>query len=144
MVFLGALAAVAILAARQAIITVCIIVAPLAFVAYVLPSTEKYFEKWKDLMMTMLLMFPLFSLVFAGAQLAGLAIIQNATSIIQIIIGMAVQVAPVVITPMLIKFSGSLLGKVAGMINNPNRGLVDRTRNWSKDRACLLYTSRCV
>lgn len=137
MVFLGALAAVAILAARQAIITVCIIVAPLAFVAYVLPSTEKYFEKWKDLMMTMLLMFPLFSLVFAGAQLAGLAIIQNATSIIQIIIGMAVQVAPVVITPMLIKFSGSLLGKVAGMINNPNRGLVDRTRNWSKDRAAL-------
>jgi hypothetical protein len=136
-VFLGALAAVAILAARQAIITVCIIIAPLAFVAYVLPSTEKYFEKWKDLMMTMLLMFPLFSLVFAGAQLAGLAIIQNATSILQIIIGMAVQVAPVVITPMLIKLSGSLLGKIAGIINNPNRGLIDRTRNWSKDRAAL-------
>jgi len=35
----------------------------------------------------------------------------------------------------LIRFSGSLLGRIAGMVNNPNRGLIDRTRKWAQERA---------
>lgn len=132
---LSVLVALLVMAARQAIITIMVIVAPLALVAYLLPNTEKYFEKWKDLFLTMLIMFPAFSVVFGGAQLAGTAIIQNADSINTIILGMLVQVAPVAITPLLLKFSGSLLGKIAGMVNNPNRGAIDRTRKWSQERA---------
>lgn len=132
----AAIVAMVILAMRQALITLCIIVAPLAFVAYVLPSTNKYFDKWKDLFATMLLMFPIISFVFGAAQLAGYAIIANAgDSIIQIIIGLAVQVAPIAITPLIIKLSGNLLGKLAGIVNNPNRGIIDRTRNWAQERA---------
>ena len=135
-VVLAALVAVVILAARQAIITVLVIISPLAFVAYVLPNTEKYFDKWKDLFMTMLIMFPIFSLIFAGAQLAGMVIIQNANgSAVTILFGLAVQVAPVVVTPLLIKLSGSLLGRIASIVNNPKTGLLDRTRNWAKDSA---------
>ena len=132
----AAIVAMVILAMRQALITLCIIVAPLAFVAYVLPSTNKYFDKWKDLFATMLLMFPLISFIFGAAQLAGYAIIANAgDSITQIIIGLAVQVAPIAITPLIIKLSGNLLGKLAGIVNNPNRGIIDRTRNWAQERA---------
>ncbi len=134
-VILAAVVAVLILAARQAIITILIILSPLAFVAFLLPNTEKLFDKWKDLFTTLLVMFPMFSIVFGGAQLAGTAIIQNADSIVLIILGMLVQVAPVVITPLLIRLSGSLLGKIAGMVNNPKKGVLDRTRNWSKERA---------
>lgn len=135
-VLLAILVALLVLAARQAIITVLIILAPLAFVAYLLPNTEKWFDKWKDLFLTMLLMFPIFSVLFGGAQLAGTAIIQNAGGSINVVIlGMVTQVAPIVITPFLIRFSGSLLGRIAGMVNNPNRGLIDRTRNWSKNEA---------
>ncbi len=134
-VLMAVLVALLIMAARQAIITILVILAPLAFVAYLLPNTEKYFDKWRGLFMTMLLMFPLFSVLFGGAQLAGIAIIQNADSINLIILGMAVQVAPVVLTPLLIKFSGSLLGRIAGMVNNPNRGVIDRTRKWATERA---------
>lgn len=133
-VLMAVLVALLILAARQAIITVLVILAPLAFVAYLLPNTEKYFDKWRGLFMTMLLVFPMFSVLFGGAQLAGIAIIQNADSINLIILGMAVQVAPVVITPFLVKFSGSLLGRIAGMVNNPNRGAIDRTRKWASER----------
>src|SRR5690606_21951218 len=79
---------------------------------------------------------------FGGSQLAGLAIMQNADSINLIILGMLVQVAPLFITPMLIKFGGSLLGKIAGIINNPNKGLVDRTRNFSKERADAVAARR--
>lgn len=135
-VILAAVVAVIILAARQALITLCVIVAPLAFVGYVLPSTNKYFDKWKDIFLTMLLMFPIVSFLFGAAQLAGYAIIANAgDSLIQIIIGMAVQIAPVAVTPLIVKFSGGLLGRIAGVINNPNRGLIDRTRNWAQGRA---------
>jgi hypothetical protein len=124
-----------ILAARQAIIIILIVVAPLAFVAYLLPNTEQWFKKWRELFMTMLVFFPAFSLVFGGSQLAGGIIIQNATSIIGVIFGLAVQVAPLIITPLLLKLSGGLLGRIAGMVNDPKKGLLDRTKAWSGARA---------
>lgn len=131
---LAVLIALLIMASRQAIITILTILAPLAFVAYLLPNTEKWFDKWRSTFMTMLILFPAFSVIFGGSQLAASVIIQNADSINLIILGMIVQVAPLFITPLLIKFSGSLLGRIAGIVNNPNRGLVDRTRNFTKDR----------
>lgn len=132
----AALVALIVLAARQALITILIIISPLAFVAYILPNTEKYFDKWRDGLTTLLVLFPIFSVIFSGAQLAGMAIVQSAGgNLFTIILGMAVQVAPVVVTPMLVKFSGSIIGKVAGAVNNPSRGLMDRTRKWSQGQA---------
>jgi hypothetical protein len=134
-VLMGILVALLVMAARQAIIVILVIIAPLAFVAYLLPNTEKYFDKWRGLFMTMLMVFPIFSVLFGGAQVAGTAIIKSADSINMIILGMAVQIAPLVITPFLVKFSGSLLGRIAGMVNNPNKGAIDRTRKWATERA---------
>ena len=133
-VFLTVLVVLLILAARQALIVCLIIVSPLAFVAYLLPGTEKWFDKWKDVFATMLIFFPAFSLVFSGAQLAGALIIQNNSSINMILLGLAIQVAPLVITPLLLRLSGSVLGQIAGIMNNPKRGLLDRTRNWANER----------
>lgn len=133
--FVAVLIALVVMAARQAIVTILVILAPLAFVAYLLPNTEKWFDRWRGTFMTMLILFPAFSVIFGGSQLAGTVIIQNANSINLIILGMVVQVAPLFITPFLIKFSGSLLGRIAGMVNDPNKGIIDRTKNWSKDRA---------
>lgn len=135
-VLLTVLFVVVILAARQAIIVILVIIAPLAFVANLLPNTEKLFTKWKDLTITMLVFFPAFSLVFGGSQLAGQVIIQNAgDNFVMLIFGMAVQVAPLVITPLILKLSGGLLGRIAQITNNPRKGLIDRSRNWSERRA---------
>jgi hypothetical protein len=125
------------LAARQAIIIILIVIAPLAFVANLLPNTEKWFDKWRDLFMTMLIFFPAFSLVFGGSQLAGGIIIQNATNVIMMIFGLAVQVAPLIITPLLLRLSGGLLSRIGGLINDPRKGLMDRTKNWAGDRAAM-------
>lgn len=127
-----------ILAARQAIIIILIVISPLAFVANLLPNTEKWFDKWRDLFMNMLLFFPAFSLVFGGSQLAGSLIIQNATGpfgFVMMLFGMAVQVAALAITPLLLKLSGGILGRIAQLVNNPQKGALDRTKNWASDRA---------
>jgi hypothetical protein len=127
---------VIVLAARQAIITILVIIAPLAFVANLLPNTEKWFDKWKDLFFTMLIFFPAFSLVFGGSQLAGQLIIANATdNIVTVIFGLAVQIAPLVITPLILKLSGSLLGRIAQIANNPSKGVLDRSKNWANSKA---------
>ena len=126
-----------IMAARQALIIILIIVSPLAFVCYLLPGTEKWFKKWRDSFLTMLVFFPAFAVVFGGAQLAGIIIIQNASGsngAIMHILGMLVQIIPLAITPLIMKFSGGVLGKFAGFVNDKNKGLYDRTKNWSKDR----------
>lgn len=128
-VVFAAIIALLVLAARQALIVILITIAPLAFVALLLPSTEKWFNRWRELLTTMLIMFPMFALVFGGSQLAGGLIIQSADSITTMLIGMFVQVAPLAITPFLLKFSGSLLGRIAGLANNRQKGFIDRTRN---------------
>ena len=126
-----------IMAARQALIVILIIISPLAFVCYLLPGTEKWFKKWRDLFFTMLVFFPAFAVIFGGAQLAGIIIIQNATGAnggIMQILGMVVQVIPLALAPIILKLSGGVLGKFAGFVNDKNKGLYDRAKNWSKDR----------
>lgn len=136
-VIVAALVAILIMAIRQALIVILVIIAPLAFVAFLLPNTEKYFEKWRGLFTTMLVLFPIFAVIFGGSQVAGTAIIQSADSIIMLILGMATQVAPLFVLPFLVKFSGGLIGQIAGIANNRSKGLVDRTRNFAKETADL-------
>lgn len=128
------LVAVAILAARQALITVFVILAPLAFVAYLLPNTDEWFTRWRKSFTTMLVMFPAFSVIFGGAQLAGTVIIQNAPNIIVVILGMTVQIVPLFITPFLIKLSSGLMATIANITNDRGKGLFDRTKNWADTR----------
>lgn len=131
-----------VLAARQALIVILTIISPLAFACYLLPGTEKWFGKWRDLFFTMLIFFPAFSAVFGGAQLAGAAILQNANSIVMAILGLGVQVAPLAIAPLILKLSGGLLNRFAGIINNPSKGVIDKTRNWAEQQSQYLANRR--
>ena len=141
--FLAVLVAFLILAARQAIIVILLIISPLAFVANLLPNTEQWFKKWRELFTTMLIFFPAFAVVFGGAQLAGGIIIQSAASINIVILGIIVQLAPLAISPLLLKLSGSLLGKIASLANTPNKLIKDRTKQWSNERA-EMYRKRAL
>lgn len=130
------LVAFIILAARQALITVLVAISPLAFVAYLLPNTRSLFSKWGKSFMTLLLFFPMFSLLFGGAQLAGAAIMENAGGRVHVVlIGLATQFVPLIITPLLVRFSSGILGQVANFANSSSRGLIDRARNWATDNA---------
>ena len=135
------LVAFTILAARQAIIVVLTIISPLAFVAFILPGTSNWFDRWRKSFTTMLIFFPVFAMLFGGSQLAGTAIInttpqvQDSMKIPMILIGLTTMAAPLVLTPFLIRFSGGLLGQIANITNNKGRGIADRAKNWANDNA---------
>jgi len=129
-----------VLLARQALIIMAIVVSPLAFVAFLLPNTESLFKKWRDLFMSLLVLFPLLSLVFGASSLAAVILRSSSAATLNgsggnafiaffLYIGsFAVQAIPFFVTPLLIKLSGGVLGKFAGMVNNPSKGPFDRLR----------------
>lgn len=120
-----------VLTVRQALIIILVIVAPLAFVAYLLPNTESWFNKWRGLFTTLLLMFPIIGGLFGGAALASQVIMASATGDLKIaiqIMGALAAIAPIPVAFILIKSASGFLGKVGAFVNNPNRGPVDRLR----------------
>ena len=131
---------------RQALIAMLIMISPLAFVAYLLPNTEQYFKKWKNLLISMLIFYPMFSLLFGASQLAGWAIIASAGNAGNIgpffvILGMAVQVFPLFLSVSLLKMSGTVLGSVSSKLDNlfnkPRagiRGFADQKRQLAASR----------
>lgn len=137
-IVLGAIVAVAsgliTIALRQAVVALLVMVAPLAIVANILPNTEKWFKKWKDLLIQMLIFYPMFSLLFGASSLAGFAIIASAKDAFWLILGLAVQVFPLFFSWSLMKMSGTVLGT----INTKMRGLASRplagTRSWADSR----------
>lgn len=98
---------------RQGLIIILVMIAPLAFLAYLLPNTEKWFEKWKNLFFQMLFFYPMFSLLVGASKLAGWAIVASANAnLFMVLIGMVVEVAPIFLSFSLFKMSGTVLGNI--------------------------------
>ena len=97
---------------RQVVVLLLIMIAPLAIVAYILPNTEKYFKQWKDLLVKMLVFYPMYSLLFGASSLAGWAIIASASDGFGLIIGVIVQILPLFTSWSLMKMSGTFLGTI--------------------------------
>ena len=132
---LAAVVVIIIFAARQALIIILVILAPLAFIARILPNTENLYKKWFDTFMTMLVFFPAISILFGGAQLAGGLIIQNATNLNTVILGMVVQVVPLALSPFVLKLSGGFLGGIANFLNKQKGALTNSTKDYAKRHA---------
>ena len=129
------LSAVITLAARQALITLLVMISPLALVAYLLPNTESLFKKWKDLLTKLLVFFPMFSALFGASQLAGWAIVASSNGDgFMYILGMAVQIFPLIFTPTLLKMSGTVLGKVNEFARKPFAPAQKALSNYSAER----------
>lgn len=97
---------------RQAVVVLLVMISPLAIVAYVLPNTEKWFQKWKELLIKMLIFYPMFSLLYGASSLAGFAIIMSAKDGFGLILGMAVQILPLFFSWKLMQMSGTILSGV--------------------------------
>ncbi len=134
-----------ILVAREAGVVLAIIIAPLAFVCYALPNTDKLGKKWFDLFRALILVYPICGATIGLGQLAGgiLSSIDNAGMQIA---AMIVQVLPFFFIPMLLKNSLTIMGNVGAKISSYGRSIgqraskgaqgmiqnTERYKNWSQ------------
>lgn len=133
---LGLMAALLTLIFRQAIIPILAILAPLAFVAYLLPNTEKWFKKWLDLLLPMLMLYPLAALVFGGARFAASLIVDgHKDNFILNLIGMIVLTAPLFSLPFLARQGGSILKAVQGGLSKLAENARAPLKNFAKERS---------
>ena len=134
-VVLGAVVAVVTglitIALRQAVVALLIMIAPLAIVAYILPNTEKWFKKWKDLLIKMLVFYPMFSLLFGASSLAGFAIAASAKDGFGVLLGIAVQVFPLFFSWKLMQMSGTFLGAINAKISTLAAKPLATNRAWA-------------
>jgi hypothetical protein len=137
---LAIITAVAIFLARHVLLIMLIILSPLAFVAFILPGTEKLFDGWRKAFIAMLVMYPLVAVLFAGSQVASRVMLLTADQVtadqaggdiswLYKLFSLAVLAIPLFGVPWIVKFSGGFIGRVAGMVNDRGKGLVDRARN---------------
>lgn len=125
------LSAFLVLAIRQALIILLIVVSPLAFVTFLLPNTQGLFSKWRTLFQSLLIVFPIISLIFGASALASQVITASAANIQDEAQQFAVQAAGAAMStiPLIaVLLIGKFMGKINGFINNPARGLVDRAK----------------
>lgn len=154
---ISVLTALFVLIVRQALVIILIVLSPLAFVAFLLPNTEKWFTKWRELFMTMLLFFPLFSLLFGGATLAMNILISAAESVgsqagnndpwragILFISGITIQFLVMFSAPFAVKFSGSTVGGIAGKFQGGLTKMSAPLNKISKDKLELSQKSNLV
>ncbi|NCU30615.1 hypothetical protein EOL73_02325 [Candidatus Saccharibacteria bacterium] len=142
--FLAIVLGLVVLVARQIIIVGMVVLSPVAIAAAALPGTKRLYEFWKKTFASMLFMFPIISLLFAGSQLAASLIydmdppfflpelfadgvVEYITTLVIVII----LVAPFFAIPFVIKTSGGMLGKLTGAIDKMTVG---KARDYGKKR----------
>lgn len=127
---LAILMTVIILIGRQAGIVILIVLSPLAFVAYMLPNTEKWFKKWFKVFLALLMVYPIIALLYGGGDLASKIMSSAANSTegaMKFWLGLtAVAVAslPLIMTPALLKgamnATGTIGAKLSGAASKAN------------------------
>lgn len=136
-VVLGAIVAVVTglitIALRQAVVALLVMISPLAMVANILPNTEQWFKKWKDLLYRMLVFYPMFSLLFGASNLAGFAIIASSNGDgFWVLLGTAVQIFPLFFSWSLMKMSGTFLGTINTRLRGLAAGPLATNRAWAE------------
>lgn len=122
----GLVAALVTLMFRQAAIPVLAILAPIAFVAFLLPNTEGWYKKWQGMFISMLMLYPLAAVIFAGAEFAA-GVIINAGGWFNGLTGMIILTLPLFSIPFLASkssaFASTISGKVKTMFSKPQEGI---------------------
>ncbi len=132
---------------RQGLLIFLTVVSPIAIACFILPGTEKYFQKWFDLFSKTLMMYPIIAVLFAMSNVmasiilgapegASAAILNPATilhsplfaqavdsdsdaiSTLKLFTGIIVIYAPLALIPFTFKLAGGALGAVFNAAQN--------------------------
>lgn len=129
---LSYLVAIIMIVGRYALVIILILIAPFAIAMALLPNTQKWYSQWQKLFISMLLLFPLISIVFGLSKVAGILVLNSSLSrstgdITLQLFGLAIMALPLALTPVLMRLSGGILNRFGGMVSN--NGLIKRAKD---------------
>jgi len=127
---LGMFIGMIVLAIRQVLILMCVILAPFAIACYVLPGTQKVWTFWKTTFLTTLMMYPIIMLFIASGRAASSIIGSNGSSGAMNILAIMLYFAPYFMLPYAFKMAGGLMSTIFSLANDRNRGMFDRMKKF--------------
>jgi hypothetical protein len=130
---------------RKVLITLLVVLSPFAFLAWILPNTEKWYSEWWSNLFKLVMMYPIIVLLFeAGRLFAATAGASSGTTFDRGVIPIFQLVGltlPLFGVPLAFKWAGSglavgqkMLGKVRGGINNRYGKDSDRAKEAAERR----------
>ena len=109
------------LGVRQAGIIILVALAPVAIVCYALPNTKKLFDRWLQIFVALLLLYPLCGILMGGGEFASTLIINNAgegdIGFLLTLVAMLLSVVPFFFIPSLLRSSMNALGNLGTKIS---------------------------
>lgn len=130
----GMLFAFGIILLRKVFLVALVIVAPIAIGLSVFPQTESWAKKWWDWFSKLMLMYPFIMAFFGLSEVCANILSEiSATGIERLIYqlaAIALLILPYFLVGKALSLAGGAIGKVAGMVNNKDRGLIDKTKKW--------------
>ncbi|NLA43317.1 type IV secretion system protein [Candidatus Saccharibacteria bacterium] len=133
-VVLSAVTTTVTLLVRYGLVLLLTVVSPIAFALYLLPNTRKWFEKWRTTFISLLILYPILSVLFGLSTLAANIVMQVASATsgqMLAVFALAIQAIPLAVTPIILKSSGQTLGNIGNSIQN-NR-LFSGVRSFAKN-----------
>ena len=141
-VVITAVTTIFLLGVREAIIIMCIVLSPLAFVAMIMPNTEGLYKKWWSAFKAALMVYPMVGLVFGASNLAARILgsgLDEKDIIMQSIVALLVF-APLLIVPKLVRNAVEIIGiggAIAWANKKMNKGrdrLTDKVGKWRENK----------
>ena len=129
----------ALLALRQAVAVILVVVSPMAFAAYMLPNTKKIFDKWSQAFKGMLIAYPIASaLVFGGDLVSKILLVASGsttiTSLGLLLSAAVVAIAPIFFIPSVIRKSMGALSGIANVLQNGQQKATKRLGEGASNR----------
>jgi hypothetical protein len=129
-----------VLVAREMLILALMVVAPLAILAWIFPANTGLWRSWWGLFYKLLLLYPIImALTAIGMAFAwmlgpgtpestGGSAAEGIADLLNPLMKLAAYIIPYAIIPLTFKYVGGVLGNLAGMVNDKEKGLLDRQK----------------
>ena len=141
---IGIIAGLLALQVRSMLIPILAIFSPVALVAWVLPNTQKLFDKWKSMFTGLVFLYPLASIYYGGLKFAAsLTLGEGESNSIQRLMALAALFIGTFMVAVIAIKSNSIMGKIVGGIGGfANKLGVSRLGGLVSNTASGMMSSR--
>lgn len=141
---IGIIAGLLALQVRSMLIPILAIFSPVALVAWVLPNTQKLFDKWKSMFTGLVFLYPLASIYYGGLKFAAsITLGSGESNSIQRLMALAALFIGTFMVAVIAIKSNSIMGKIVGGIGGfANKLGVSRLGGFVSNTASDMMSSR--